>query len=108
MGVCVDLVAENVKTALSDSNTHGIGERLAGTHPVGTKTIHRLALGLGAQLQDVQWEHVEASIRYWLIQADLVERLNCPHCNVQTQTTTAGTTVLNQPWLWHGGNTTHC
>ena len=35
---------------------------------------------LGAQSQDVQWEHPETSIRYWRLHTDLAERLNCPHC----------------------------
>ena len=51
----MDLVTENVKKTLSGAITHGIGKRLADTHPVDAKAIQRLALRLGAQQQDVQW-----------------------------------------------------
>ena len=81
MEVCVDLVAENVRTTLSGANIRGIGGRLAGTHPVDARATQGLALRLGVKLQDVQWEHVEASIRHWWFHTDLAERLNCPHCN---------------------------
>ena len=109
MEVCVDLVVENERTTLSGENIRGTGGRIAGTRPVDAKAIQGLAPRLGAQLQDVQWEHIEAPIRYWRFQSDLAERLNCPHCKVwQTQTTTTDTTVLNQRWWPPGGNTTRC
>ena len=60
----VDLVADNVKKALSGANTHGIGRGLAGTSPVDAKAIQGLTLRHGAQQQNVQWEQIEASIRY--------------------------------------------
>ena len=82
MEVCVDLVTENLKKALSGAITHGIGKRFAGTHPADAKATQRLALRLIAQQQDVQWEYVEASFRYWRSQTDLAERLNCPHFHV--------------------------
>ena len=82
MKVCEDLVAEDVRTTLTGANISGIGEALTGTRPVDAKSIQGLALRLGAQQQDVQWEHVEASTRYWRLQTDLAERLNCPHCKV--------------------------
>ena len=82
MEVCVDLVAENSSTTLTGANICGINGRLTGTCPVDANAIQGLALRLGAQQQDVQWEHVEASIRYWRFQTDLVERLNCPHYKV--------------------------
>ena len=84
MEVCVDLVAEYVKTALPGANTRGIGGRLAGTRSIDAKAIQGLALRLGAQQQDVQWGHIEASTRYWRFQTDLAERLNCPHCKADT------------------------
>ena len=34
MEVCVDLVAENVRTALSGANIRGLGGRRVGTRPV--------------------------------------------------------------------------
>ena len=71
-----------MKTTLSGANIRGIGERLTGTRPVGAKAIQDLALKLGAQQPDVQWEHIETSIRYWRFHIDLAERLNCPHCKV--------------------------
>ena len=78
MEVCADQVADNVKKTLSDVNTHGIGMRIAGTRPVDAKAVQGLALRLGAQQQDVQWEHIEAPIRYWRSQTDLAVRLNYP------------------------------
>ena len=51
-----------VKTTLSRTNIRGIGERLTGIRPVDTRAIQDLALKLGAQQPDVQWEHIEASI----------------------------------------------
>ena len=82
MEVCVDLVANNVKKALSGAKLHGISRRLADTRPAGAKVIQGLALRLGAQQQDVQWDHIEAFIRYCRSQSDLAEQLNCPPCNV--------------------------
>ena len=82
MTVCDDTVAEKVKTTLSGANIRGIGERLTGTHPGDAEATQGLALKLGAQQPDVQWEHIEVSIRHWRLHTDLVERLNCPHCKV--------------------------
>ena len=71
----------NISTLLN-SNAHGIGERPAGTRPVDAKAIQDLALQLGAHQPDVQWEHIEVSIRYWRCHTDLADRLNWPHCKV--------------------------
>ena len=82
MTVCEDTVAENVKRTLSDANVKGISTRLTCTRPVDAKAIQDLALQLGAQQLDVQWKHIEASIRYWWFHTDLADRLNCPHYKV--------------------------
>ena len=78
VAVCPDTIAEKVREALSGANKKCIGERLAGTLPIDSKTVQNLALRLGAQQPDVQWEHIEVSIRYWRSKAHLGERLNCP------------------------------
>ena len=91
MKVCVDTVAGKVKTTLSGANIRGIGGRLVGTRPVDAKAIQVLVLKLGAQQLDVQWEYIEASVRYWWFHTDFADRLNCP--NWRTQTTTTGTTA---------------
>ena len=82
MTVCEGAVAEKVKTAVSGANIRDIGERLTGTRPVDATAIHGMTLKLGAQPQEFQWEHIEASIRYWQFQTDRAERLNYPHCKV--------------------------
>jgi hypothetical protein len=82
MAECPDTIAEKVRETLSGAGTKCIGERIAGTRPIDSKAIQNLALGLGALQPDVQWEHIEVSVRYWRSKADLNERLNCPHCKV--------------------------
>ena len=62
---CADLVAENFKKTLAGKTTQKVSTRLPGTRPEVARAVQRLALKLGAQQQDVRWEHIEASIRYW-------------------------------------------
>ena len=50
--------------------------------PTDAKAIQDQTLQLGVQQPDVQWEHIEASIRYWRSHTGLVKRLNYPHCKV--------------------------
>jgi hypothetical protein len=82
MAVCRDTVADKVRATIANVNIASIGERLAGTCPVNAKSVQDLTMRLGAQSEDVQWEHVEASIRHWRSKTDPNERLNFPHYKV--------------------------